>query len=154
MKNLFCLFVLLSFISFNINAQTVAERSIAQATEIADANGDDKVEVLTSFKATKAQKKVINKVKKYVTPRVLNRKANVAALDGKTVKVQMKLDAQGAIAYLIVVDGISPKLDEKVVALVREYNEKKPFANSDLVRPAVVQMEIPVAGKRNYGSWN
>ena len=147
------LLVLCFSVGNSINAQVVAEKfSSAKTEQKAVKTADHEVEILTNFKATKDQKKLINKIKSYVSPRILGRAANVDALVGKTVKLQVSLNPQGNIDYIVVVDGIGSKLDEKVIGLVEEYNEKKPFADSNIAKPAVIQIEIPVVSNKYYGS--
>ncbi len=149
MKNLSLLLVVVlsffanNFIAAQSFATTVAEKQVIKTTA-------SDVEILKNFQATKDQKKVIKKVKKYVSPRILDRGVRTAALEGKTVKLQMGLDAQGNIEHLVVVDGIEPKLNEKVVSLVKEYSEKSPFAETGIA-PTVIQMEIPITSNKYYG---
>ena len=147
-KLLFTVFALVSLgLSVSLSAQSMASVDNMTATN----PGGEKIEILNNFKATKAQKKVIKKVKGYVTPRVLGRNVRTTALEGKAVKLQMALDANGLIDYIVVVEGIESKIDNKVIGLVKEYNEKNSFATSNIEKPAVVQMEIPVTRKKQYG---
>lgn len=149
MKNLLnIIFLAFAFFAFNtLQAQDFAAVDMEKTTI---SHGGD-VEILKNFKATKAQKKEIKKVRSYVTPKIVDSKARNNALDGKSVKLQLALTADGTIDYITVVEGFVPKLDEKVVALVKEYNEKNPFAQSDIEKPSVIQMEIPLASKAYYG---
>lgn len=154
MKNLSSLlFVVICLFANNLlNAQELAGQysPTDAAPKVVKIPAND-VEILTNFKATKEQKKVINKIKKYVSPRVLGRSVQTAALEGKTVKLQMSLDAQGQIGYIVVVDGIEPKLNERVISLVEEYNENNPLVGSGLENPTVIQMEIPIVSNKYYG---
>ncbi|MEO1259626.1 MAG: hypothetical protein AAFZ15_12555 [Bacteroidota bacterium] len=147
MKNLICLLFLALTFSFatSLNAQEYSAVNVKN-------NGGD-VEILENFKATKDQKKVIKKIQKYVGPKVLDRGVNGDAFQGKAVKVQMGLDANGGIDYLVVVEGLGPKLDEKVVNLIKEYTETKSLASSGMATPAVIQMDIPVVMNSYYGSF-
>ena len=149
MKNLFSILLVLGICYFGT---TLSAQSMASVDNLTANNpGKEKVQILEDFTATKTQKKVIKKVQKYVTPRVLGRNVRTAALDGKAVKLQMALNADGLIDYVVVVDGLGEKLDERVIKLVKEYNQKRPFATSDLEKPSVMQLEIPVTRKKQYG---
>lgn len=107
------------------------------------------VEILTNFKATRVQKKVIKKVKKYVTPRVLKgRRVRTDVLEGKTVTIQMHIDANGNIGNFAIVKGIEPKLDNIVVSLIKEYDTVKPFSTTSIAKPATIQLEIAVVAKK------
>ena len=151
MKNLICLlFVALTFSSVSLlNAQDYTAVKVKQT---ATYDGGD-VEILKDFKATKDQKKVIKKIQKFVSPRVLDRSVNSEAFKGKAVKVQLSLDANGGIDHLVVVEGLGPKLDEKVVGLVKEYAETKSLVDAGMATPAVIQMDIPVVTNKYYGSF-
>lgn len=155
MKNRIILFVVILSASFttSIYAQP-ANDNYAVNKKMSDkmvADNDEEITLLTSFKATKAQKKEIKKIKSFVTPKVFTAKVNTATLQGKTVNLQMALDQAGAIKYIVVIDGIQPKIDERVVQLVKDYNNQNAFASSKIEKPSVVQMSIPVVGKAYYG---
>ena len=152
MKNL--IFILLLSLSANsfLNAQVVTgEYSSTNTEEGIVKLVNNEVEILKNFTATKDQKKVINKIKKYVSPKVLGRAANTSAMNGKSVLLQMGFSAQGDIEYIVVVEGIGPKIDEKVVNLVREYDAKKPIAQTDMAKPGVIQLDIPLTSNKYYG---
>ena len=132
---------------FSVQAQEYA--AVTPNTALS-APADD-ITILENFKATKIQKKELKKVRSYVTPRIVDSKANNYALEGKTVTLQMALSAAGNIEYLTVVKGFSPMLDAKVISLVEAYNQEHPFAQSAMDLPSVVQMDIPLVSKKFYG---
>ena len=135
MKNLVCL-LFFAFVSFNVlSAQEYTAMNV-------NMDGGD-VEILKEFKATKEQKKAIKKIKNYVSPRVLGRNVSTEAFEGKSVKLQVGLDANGGVDHIVVINSIGPKIDEKVANLVKEYVENKPVA---VAFPAVIQMDIPLKG--------
>lgn len=157
MKNLIILFVLSIFGYTSVNAQTASTnyKAIDQSTEtkVNSSDNDDDVVLLNSFKPDRTQKKVISKVRSYVTPKVFTQKVNTAAFADKAVKLQMGLDQAGGIKYIVVVEGIEKSIDARVIELVKAYNAEKPFASSKLEKGAVVQMDIPVVTKKYYGTF-
>jgi hypothetical protein len=110
----------------------------------------EEVAILQNFKATRTERKVIKKVKKYVTPRLFAKGTRTTALVGKTVTVQLSLDQNGAITNMQVVKGFEDSIDAKVMKYVREYDANNPFAASKLERPVTIQLEIPLAGRLQY----
>ncbi|MEM6320235.1 MAG: hypothetical protein AAF960_21380 [Bacteroidota bacterium] len=148
MKNLILAFVTICTFGFGA---TLSAQSMASAdTKSYTSPTTDKVEIIDNFEATKAQAKLIKKIQKYVTPRVLGRNTRTAMLEGKVVNIQMGLDDNGLIEYVVAYDGIEPKINNRVVKLVKEYNEKKPFTGADVNKPTILQMAIPVTRKKNY----
>lgn len=147
MKNLVFAFVALFAFTLNIgNAQSLQKQ--VKNIEIATDQGD--VEIIKDFKATKQQKRVISKVKKYVTPRIFDRNVNTTAYAGKTVKVQVNFDANGAVSDITMVDGQTPQLDEKVINLIKEYDSNTPFANTNIEKPSVIQLDIDLVGAKYF----
>ena len=148
MKNLVIVLLTVFAISFSntLSAQQLASIDAVEYT-VADNN---EVEILSNFKATKNQKKVIKQVKKYVTPRLFDNNANVGALEGKSVKLQINFDQAGAVSHITVVEGIASQLDNKVVDLVREFDNKTPFANTNIERPAAIQLDVDLVAKQQY----
>lgn len=151
MKNLILIFTaMLSLIFSNaLSAQPINKETTSDVELTSNNNGEEEA-ILTNFKATKTEKKVIKKVRKYVTPKILKGVKHTAALEGKTVTVQMSLNQDGSIRNLQVVEGFESTLDERVIALIRKYDSVKPLVNSKLDRPTIIQMEIPLVGKKRY----
>lgn len=120
-------------------------------TETSLTGTDNKVEVISKFKATKVQKKVIKKVKKYVTPRILgDRKIRSPFLEGKTITIQMHIDADGNIGNFAVVKGILAKLDNRVISLIKEYDKIQSFSTSPIEKPSTIQIKFDVLPKKFY----
>ena len=69
MKNL--VIILLAVFSFAISNDTNAQQMASADVSSYSKTTTGEVEILTNFKATKDQKKVIKKIQKYVTPRIL-----------------------------------------------------------------------------------
>ena len=112
---------------------------------------DNKVEIISNFKATKAQKKGIKKVKKYVTPRILGkRKTRVPFLEGKTITIQMHIDVDGNVGNFAIVKGIKPKLDNRVISLIKKYDTIHSFSASSIDKPVTIQIEFDVLTKKYY----
>lgn len=134
-----------------LNAQSVAYAS--SSTETATYNSADadpeKVEILTNFKATKQQKKVIKKIKKYVTPRIIGRTNHTDALVGKKVKVQVNFSAKGNISAITIVDGMGEKIDARVSDLIKEYDQKQSIG-ATIGDMAPIQMEIPLVSAQYF----
>lgn len=151
MKNLILAFasVLAFTFSNSLYAQPSNQKDMTD-TETAKGSSSEDVAVLTNFKANKTQKRVIRKIKKYVTPKIIAKGVRTTALQGKTVTVQLSLDQNGNISNLQVVKGFEDSLDAKVLKYIKEYDAKKPLAESKLAKPTVIQMEIPLVGKQQY----
>ncbi len=157
MKKLTLLFAfLLTFSSTQLlTAQTdqVAYASTSQKTMTTGQKSttDDprKVTVLTNFKATKQQKKVITKINRYVTPRILGRAKYTAGLAGKTVKAQINFDATGAIETITIVEGMGEKIDAKVAKLIRDYDQKQSIGKS-VGNATAIQLNVPLVGKKYF----
>ncbi len=152
MKNLFLVFTLISAFAFtnNLNAHpTNTDNDINKVEEVKKMNSEE-VAIVQNFKATKTERRVIKKVKKYVTPRLFAKGTRVTALVGKTVTVQLSLDNNGAITNMQIVKGFEDSLDAKVMKSIRDYDATNPLASSKLERPATIQLEIPLAGKLQY----
>jgi len=112
---------------------------------------DNKVDIIPNFKATKAQKKHIKKVKKYVTPRILGkRKKRLPFLEGKTITIQMHIDADGNVGNFAIVKGIKTKIDNRVISLIKEYDTIHSFSVSSIEKPITIQIEFDVLTKQNY----
>ncbi len=135
--------------STSLNAQMAKNNDLA-VTETTKGSASEEVAILQDFKANKTQKKVIKKIKKYVTPRMFAKGVRTTALKGKTVTVQLSLDANGAITNMQIVKGFEESLDAKVMEFIKEYDSKNPLANSNLERPAIIQVEVPLVGKTQY----
>lgn len=148
MKNLtsYFLFFFVLLLASNLKAQTVAQSSNqASSTNLTTSN---EVKILTHFKATKRQKKLIRKVKKYVGVHFLGRNKQTKGLVGKTVKVQLNIGTDGTIETITVMEGQNPSIDNRVVDLVKKYDEQKPISASKIEKPAVIQLVIPLVGKQ------
>jgi outer membrane biosynthesis protein TonB len=113
-------------------------------------SSSEEVAVLQSFKANKTQRRVIRKMKKYVTPKIIARGTRTTALEGKKVTVQLSLDTNGAITNLQIVKGFEESLDAKVLKYIRAYDAENPLANSNLEKPTTIQIEVPLVGKASY----
>lgn len=148
MKNFgIILLTVFAFVFSNtVNAQQLASADVTEYTT----TDNHEVEILTNFKATKNQKKVIKKVQKFVTPRLFDRNANVGALEGKTVKLQINFDQSGAVSNIAVVNGIAPQIDERVVSLVKEFDTTTPFASTNIERPTAIQLDVKLVAKEQY----
>lgn len=152
MKNLFLVFTLILAFAFtnNLNAQpTNTDNEVSEKGETKKMDSEE-FAILQNYKATRTERKVIRKVKKYVTPRLFPKGTRTTALAGKTVTVQLSLDRNGAITNIQVIKGFEESIDAKVMKYVREYNENNPLADSKLERPATIQLEIPLAGRLQY----
>ena len=151
MKNLILAFASILAFTFSndLYAQPANQKEMTD-TETAKGASVEEVAVLTNFKANKTQKRVIRKIKKYVTPKIIAKGVRTTALQGKTVTVQLSLDQNGNISNLQVVKGFEDSLDAKVLKYIKEYDAKKPLAESKLAKPTVIQMEIPLVGKQQY----
>ncbi len=146
MKNLiFALVSLFAFSVTNIDAQSIQRQVNNTMTED---NGE--FEILKEYKATKQEKKVIAKIQKYVTPRIFAGVKHTAAFEGKSVKVQVNFDDKGAISNIAMVNGEMPDLDEKVISLIREYDQKNPIAATNIDKPSAIQLNIALVGKRYF----
>ena len=149
MKNLIIAFASILALTFSTQtfAQPANDDTVASIDKVTPS--DSEVAILQDFKANKVQKKVIKKVRKYVTPRVLGgRKGN--ALEGKTVKVQLSFNQNGDISNMQIVNGFEESIDARVLNFIKEYDAKKPFSETDIQFPSVIQMEIPLVGKKRY----
>ncbi|MDG1433720.1 MAG: energy transducer TonB [Saprospiraceae bacterium] len=149
MKNL--VFAFASFFTFifasSINAQT---SNIEKLTLEEKESSSEEFAVLENFKANKSQRKVIRKMKKYVTPKIIEKGKRTTALQDKMVTVQLSLGKDGEITNLQIVKGFEESLDAKVLKYIREYDAKNPLANSNLERPTTIQLEVPLVGKTRY----
>lgn len=134
-----------------LNAQSVAYASTStETTTYGSTDADpEKVEILTNFKATKQQKKVIKKIKKYVTPRILGRTTHTDALIGKKVKVQVNFSVKGNITAITIVDGMGEKIDAKVSDLITEYDQKQSIGSA-IGDMTPIQMEIPLVNAQYF----
>ncbi|MFK7775294.1 MAG: energy transducer TonB [Saprospiraceae bacterium] len=151
MKNLILAFTSIFILSFAtaVNAQPAnVEKLITEETAVTSSS--EEVAVLQNFKANKTQRRVIRKMKKYVTPRIIAKGTRTTALQGKKVTVQLSLDKNGAITNLQIVKGFEDSLDAKVLKYIREYDAENPLANSNLEKPTTIQLEVPLVGKTQY----
>lgn len=150
MKNLisnYIVFFILLFAS-NLMAQaTIIGNNQPSSTNLTTSK---EVKILSSFQATKQQKRVIRKIKKYVAVRFLGRKKNIAGLIGKTVKVQLNIEQNGTISAISVIEGQGLKINKRVVDLIRKYDKKKPIASTKIEKPAVIQLAISLVSKRYF----
>ncbi len=151
MKNLILIFVsVLSFAFTNsLFAQPMSKNEVPKTDVVSEVDSEEE-EILTSFKATRTEKKVIRKIKKYVTPKILKGERHTAALEGKKVKVQLSLDKNGAIRNLQIVEGFEESLDQRVLDFIKKYDEKHKLADSNLNQPSIIQMEIDLVSKKRY----
>lgn len=151
MKNLIITIVTISalFLSNQLFAQPAGDNTLASVEEVT-ANYSEDVALLQNFKANKTQKRVIKKVKKYVSPKVIERGVRTSALEGKTVTVQLSLNTNGAISNMQIVKGFEETIDAKVLNLIKEYDAKNPLADSKLEKPTTIQLKIPIVGKKQY----
>lgn len=134
-----------------LNAQSVAYASTStETTTYSSTDADpEKVEILTNFKATKQQRKVIKKIKKYVTPRIIGRTNHTDALAGKKVKVQVNFSAKGSISAITIVDGMGEKIDARVSDLITEYDQKQSIG-SVIGDMTPIQMDIPLVSAQYF----
>jgi len=128
-----------------LNAQSVAYASTStETTTYSSTDADpEKIEILTNFKATKQQRKVIKKIKKYVTPRIIGRTNHTDALADKKVKVQVNFSAKGSISAITIVDGMGEKIDARVSDLITEYDQKQSIGSA-IGDMTPIQMDIPL----------
>ncbi len=147
MKNVLFSFIFL--FAFSLSNSLKAQDAIPSnlTAEAISANG---VEILTNFKASKKQKKLIKKIKKYVSYRFLKTETNAEALSGKTVNVQINTDNQGLISAISVIEGQSAKIDTRVIELIKTYNAMKPISKANIAKPSVLQLDIPLVVKQYY----
>ncbi|MEM6724004.1 MAG: hypothetical protein AAF598_08195 [Bacteroidota bacterium] len=130
------------------SAQTLTASS-AEASYSITQEGEPTI--LKNFKATKAQKKAIGQVKRYVTPKVFNGSKAAELYEGKTVKVQVGLSESGDIDHVLVVKPLEPTIDDRVIELVKEFWTAEESAEIELATPTVIQLTIPVANRKYYG---
>lgn len=151
MKGLIFAFASILALTFSttLNAQMAKNEELASIEKTSSSVSED-VAILQNFKANKTQRRVIKKIKKYVTPKMFAKGVRTTALVGKTVTVQLNLDSNGAITNMQIVKGFEDSLDEKVMNFIKEYDSKNPLANSKLDRPAIIQVEVPLVGKSQY----
>jgi len=151
MKNLILVFASIFALTFStsLSAQPSNKKEMASAEKTTTVAIED-VAILQNFKANRTQKKVIRKIKKYVTPKIIAKGKRTTALQGKTVTVQLSLDQNGAITNLQIVKGFEDSLDAKVLKYIKEYDSKKPLAESKLEKPATIQLEVPLVGRQQY----
>ncbi|MFK8008603.1 MAG: hypothetical protein AB8H03_19750 [Saprospiraceae bacterium] len=126
----------------NIDKLKVEETTVSSSSE--------EVAVLQNFKANRTQRRVIRKMKNYVTPKIIARGVRTTALQGKKVTVQLSLDQNGAITNLQIVKGFEDSLDAKVLKYIREYDANNPLANSKLDKPTIIQLEVPLVNNIQY----
>ena len=142
MKNFVFALVSLFVFSSAINAQSLQSTNDLIIIETGD------VEILKEFKATKEQKKVIKKIKRYVSPRLLSDNPYAEALEGKTAKIQVNFDAQGNVSNVTVIESDVDGLDARFEKLVKEYNSKNPVTNAGVEGPTAIQLDIPLVAKK------
>lgn len=140
MKNLAFVLIALFTFSFTTNAQSLQSNTDFVKVD----NGE--VEILKEFKATKQQKKIIKKVRNYVTPRLLSDNPHASALEGKKAKIQVNFDNNGAVSEVTVIKSDVRGLDAKFESLIKEYVSKNPSTEMG----TVIQMEIPLVSKKYY----
>lgn len=150
MKNLLIAIISVLALTFSntIFAQPM-DKNVPEMEKVNDTNAEE-FAILENFKATKTQKRVIKKMKRYVTPKVMAGKRNTAALEGKKVRVQLTLDTNGNIANMQIVKGFEESLDARVLKFIKEYDSKKPLANSKLDKPTTIQFNVNLVGKKQY----
>lgn len=151
MKNLFIAAVTIFVLSFatSVNAQPSNMEQL-KVEETTVNSSSEEVAVLQNFKANRTQRRVIRKMKNYVTPKIIERGVRTTALQGKKVTVQLSLDQNGAITNLQIVKGFEESLDAKVLKFIREYDAKNPLANSNLKKPTTIQLQVPLVNKTQY----
>ena len=151
MKNLILAIASIFALSFAtaVNAQPANVEKLVTEEATASTSSEE-VAVLQKFKANKTQKRVIRKMKKFVTPKIIAKGVRTTALQGKKVTVQLSLDKNGAITNLQIVKGFEESLDAKVLKYIREYDAENPLANSNLEKPTTIQLEVPLVGKTRY----
>jgi len=143
MKNLVFLLVSVFTLSFGFaNAQSLQSVSDFSTVENSD------VEILKNFKANKQQKKVIKKIRNYVSPRLLSDNPYASALEGKKAKVQVNFDENGAVSEVTVIESDVRGLDAKFENLIKEFISDNPKVNSEIDRPGAIQLEIPLVAKK------
>lgn len=138
MKNLLFSFVFLFAFSLSNNLK---------AQDVTNIN---EVEILTNFQASKKQKKLIKKIKKHVSYRFLKKNTRAEALMGKTVKVQININENGLISAISVIKGQGVKIDNRVVELIKAYDAEKPISNTNIEKPSILQLEIPLVVKQYF----
>jgi len=148
MKNL--ILVLVTMITFGLTNNGIAQSMQSTANYSATVSDNGEVEILKEFKATKQQKRVIKKMKNYVTPRLLSDNPYRSALEGKSAKVQVNFDMKGAITEVTVIESDVQGLDENLERLIKEYDLKNPIAKSDMEKTEAIQLVIPLVGKKYY----
>lgn len=151
MKNLILAVASIFALSFAtaVNAQPANIEKLTTEETTASSSSEE-VAVLQNFKANRTERRVIKKMKKYVTPKIIAKGKRTTALQGKKVTIQLSLDKNGAITNLQIVKGFEDSLDAKVLKYIREYDAKNPLANSNLEKPTTIQLEIPLVGKVQY----
>lgn len=146
MKNFVILLVSIFTFATAFNSTAQSMQTATETNTLTTNPGD--FEILTNFKATKEQKRVIKKIKKYVSPRILGGAKYTTALEGKTVKVQMNFDDNGNIANVMVLENELIGADQKVIDLIKEYDAKYPIATSDIEKPSAIQLDIDLVAKK------
>jgi hypothetical protein len=148
MKNL--MLVLVTMITFGLTNNGIAQSMQSTANYSATVSDNGEVEILKEFKATKQQKKVIKKMKNYVTPRLLSDNPYAATLEGKKAHVQVNFDENGAVSAVTVIECDIKGLDAKFENLIKEFDSKNPIAKSEMERTEAIQLEIPLVSKKYY----
>ena len=148
MKNL--LFSVIFLFAFGLSNDLKAQDAIPNNNFITETTSADEVKILTSFQASKQQKKLIKKIKKYVSSRFLKRNVRTEALMGKTVKVQINTDQNGLISAISIIEGQGVKIDKRVIELIKAYDAKQPIATSNIEKSSVLQLDVPLVSKRYF----
>ena len=148
MKKLLFPFILL--FAFSLSTTLQAQEATPSSNFIAESGSANEFEILTNYKASKKQKKLIKKIKKYVSYRFLKTRTRAEALMGKTVNVQINTDQNGLISAISVIEGQSTKIDTRVVELIKEYDVLQPLSKSNIEKSSVLQLNIPLVVKQYY----
>ncbi len=148
MKNLLFSFVFL--FAFSIANNLKAQDATSSNQFITESASGSEVTLLTNFKATKKQKKLIKKISKYVSYRFLKTETRAAALTGKTVNVQINTNNKGGISAISVIEGQSTKIDTRVIELIKAYDAQQPISKTNIAKPSILQLDIPLVVKQYY----
>ena len=63
---------------------------------------------------------------------------------------QINIDENGLISAISVIKGQGVKIDNRVVELIKAYDAEKPISNTNIEKPSILQLEIPLVVKQYF----